>query len=386
MTETIDTYQHAVDDIEHEILSVKATLWRDLRAIRDRIEASKQAEQQEEQQDAQQAAAAAAATSQSDQTKPPIPNQAAAPTQSPAPVVPQGVAGTPGAQQQWQSQSQSPPLQRNGAPQAPPNRPVAPFPDMGVDLPQPQSKPPSPAAKRKASGAGTPTPAPKPSPQMNGASKPGAKASPANMGSMPTPTLAQIGTPAAPTPAAPTPVPAPVPVSAPTPVTATTAAPFPAADASQVIDLVNLPTTTPGTSALNFTDMGFAVAQGDDAVTSALSQPMSMHIPASSAEVIDIDALFDTAPPPPEPTTQQPPAPTASMTLDSTPGPSDLAQQQPLPAAHDDMYDLGGGTAESMDLDFALDQGGGEETSYIDDLFFGSNDASLVDLDENSLG
>lgn len=108
---------------------------------------------------------------------------------------------------------------------------------------------------------------------------------------------------------------------------------------------------------------------------------MSMDMPGSNPDVIDLDSLFDT-----EAASggQQSAAPTASMNLDGTPQTTEQPQQ--IGAQLDDIYDLGGGTAESMDLDFALDQSGGTGDSYLDELFFSTGDGSLGELDESSLG
>ena len=159
------------------------------------------------------------------------------------------------------------------------------------------------------------------------------------------------------------------------------AAPVPMMDASQGNDLLNLPSTTAGSGGLNFTDMEFTVAQANDTVNQGPSQPMSMDMTSSHPEVIDLDSLFDT-----EAASggQQSAAPTASMNLDGTPQVTEQPQQ--TGAQNNDIYDLGGGTAESMDLDFALDQSGGTGDSYLDELFFSTNDGSLGELDESSLG
>lgn len=152
-------------------------------------------------------------------------------------------------------------------------------------------------------------------------------------------------------------------------------------DASQGNEFLNLPSTNPGSGELNFTDMEFTVAQGNDAVNQGPSQSMLMDMPGSNPEVIDLDSLFDT-----EAASggQQSAAPTASMNLDATPQVTEQPQQ--TGAQYDDIYDLGGGTAESMDLDFALDQSGGAGDSYLDELFFSTGDGSLGELDESSLG
>lgn len=105
-----------------------------------------------------------------------------------------------------------------------------------------------------------------------------------------------------------------------------------------------------------------------------------MDIPGSSAEPIDLESLFDTAG---AAGGEQSTAPTASMDLDTTQSQADQPQQPS--GALDDMYDLGEGTAESMDLDFEFDQsGGGGGDSYINDLLFGTGD-SLGELDESGL-
>lgn len=152
-------------------------------------------------------------------------------------------------------------------------------------------------------------------------------------------------------------------------------------DASEGNEFLNLPSTAPGSGGLNFTDMEFTVAQGNDAVNQGPSQSMSMDMPGSNPDVIDLDSLFDT-----EAASggQQSAAPTASMNLDGTPQTTEQPQQ--IGAQLDDIYDLGGGTAESMDLDFALDQSGGTGDSYLDELFFSTGDGSLGELDESSLG
>lgn len=153
-------------------------------------------------------------------------------------------------------------------------------------------------------------------------------------------------------------------------------------DASQGNELLNLPPTTSGGGGLNFTDMAFTVAQGNDSGNQGTSESMTMDLPGSNPEVIDIDSLFDTAG---ASGGEQSGAPTASMDLDNMSRPADQAQQSS--SMLDDMYDLGGGTNESMDLDFAFDQsGGGGGDSYIDDLLFGTGDGSLGELDESSLG
>lgn len=157
-------------------------------------------------------------------------------------------------------------------------------------------------------------------------------------------------------------------------------------DASQGNELLNLPSTTSGGGGLNFTDMAFTVAQGNDSGNQGTTQSMTMDIPGSNPDVIDIDSLFDTAGASGgEQPGEQSGAPTASMDLDNTAKPAD--QAQPSSTMLDDLYDLGGGTNESMDLDFAFDQsGGGANDSYIDDLLFGTGDGSLGELDESSLG
>lgn len=151
-------------------------------------------------------------------------------------------------------------------------------------------------------------------------------------------------------------------------------------DASQGSEFLNLPSATSGGGTLNFTDMAFTVA-GNDGANQGPSQSTPTEVPGSNPDVIDLDSLFDTA----AASGGEPSgAPTASMDLDTATMPSNQGQQPST--ALDDMYDLGGGTAESMDLDFALDQGGGAGSSYINDLLFGTGDASLGELDESSLG
>lgn len=168
-------------------------------------------------------------------------------------------------------------------------------------------------------------------------------------------------------------------------------------DASQGNENLNLPSTTSGGGTLNFTDIAFTVAQGNDSGNQPndsgqqdTSQSMSINVPPSNPEVIDIDSLFDTASAsggekPEEQSGQQSGAPPAPMDSDNTSRPANQAQESSTTL--DDMYDLGGGTNESMDLDFAFDQsGGGGGDSYIDDLFFGTGDGSLGELDESGLG
>ena len=121
------------------------------------------------------------------------------------------------------------------------------------------------------------------------------------------------------------------------------------------------------------------VAQGSDPANQTAGQNMSLDM-GGNIDTIDLDSFFD----PPAPMgNQQGVAPTAPMAIDSGPSASNQKSQPPM-LGHDDIYDLGSATTDSMDLDFGLGQGGG--SSYIDDLFFGSGDGSLGDLgDSNSV-
>ncbi|MBE3044615.1 hypothetical protein IMZ48_19030 [Candidatus Bathyarchaeota archaeon] len=326
---------------------------RDLKVVKERIEASKQAGQQ-------------GAVSR------PVQAQAPAATHAPISQTPVPVPVIPGASgvKRQPSQSQSPLIQRKGSQQSPANQHVAPVPDMGAGVPQARPKSSSPLLNKKTPSSGAPTPVPRPSPHVNGAGKPGAKASPARAAvPAPVPTPKPV-----PTPATSPPVTS-MPAMAPAPAPPVTAAPVPMMDASQGSEFLNLPATSGGDT-LNFTDMKFTIAQGDEGNQ---GPSHSMDLPGRNPEIIDIDSLFDTAG---ASGGEQSGAPTASMGLDNGTGPG-----QQSSGALDDIYDLGGGTNEEMDLDFELDHGGGGGgDSYIDDLLFGTGDGSLGELDESSLG
>ncbi|CAI4211838.1 unnamed protein product [Parascedosporium putredinis] len=272
----------------------------------------------------------------------------------PIPTIPKAAKAPTPKMQQKQIQQQQQQMRNAAAQNMAASRPVAPIPDMGIDIPAPSpaQSVTSPVVIKKEAKASSATPKTKASTLANGG-KGEAKRSPAIKSStpIPIPVIPTAQTQAPSSVQTPVPVP-PVPAAAMTPAPpAPTAPPAPMSvmDTSQF----GLPPSMAGGT--NFTDMEFTVAQGSDPANHTPGHSMSLDM-GGNIDTIDLDSFFD--------------APHAGS----------LEPQEPAsPLNHDDIYDLGSATTESMDLDFALGQGGGS-TSYIDDLFFGSGDGSMGDL------
>ncbi|PKS06796.1 hypothetical protein jhhlp_006871 [Lomentospora prolificans] len=338
MTESVESYHYALDEIEVQIVQAKSVLLRDLEKLR----ASK--------------ASSTSPVAVKNETPKPVFQ-----TPVPIPTIPKAASKAPTPKMQ-QKQLQQQQMRNAAAQNSAASRPVAPFPDMGMDIsaPSPAQSVTSPIATKKEAKASSVTPKTKASALPNGG-KAEVKRSPAIKSSTPIPVPV--------IPTAPAPTPAPLPPAPTAPMSAAPPpAPMPVMDASQF----SLPANV--TSGPNFTDMEFTVAQGSDPANQTPGQSMSLDM-GGNIDNIDLDSFFD----PPPPTGNQPGlAPTAPMAVDSAPLASSQ-KSQPSTLGHDDIYDLGSATTESMDLDFALGQGGGS-TSYIDDLFFGSGDGSIGDL------